>query len=1473
MAAPKRARRAASAISFILASLLVLGAAPANAAGPAPATTPSPVDPATTPAARFSVAEAATIAATAFTDVTPLTPLYNEINWMGTSGILKFGGNFGPAAGTNKGQFAAWLYKLAGSPAYTAPTATPFKDVPTTTAGYKEMAWADSKGILMIGSDKLYHPTALLTRTDVAVTLYRLAGKPVYSAPNVTPFKDVATTAVGYKEITWAASLGLAGGYSDRTYKPTTAARHDAVAYAFNKFVTRPQAVSTTAAALNVGPLGAGHASALVRLSVVKSGADASISVGGAPVLTVKAKTSGSTTVLVPLKAGTISVTSSAATSVSVDVLATFDGDAKTPGSTIGIAPVTRADTVKKLAADTLSPAAFPIGLTGSGGVPSTGVRAVYATATVTVPAARTLTLGDQKIAVPAGTSSTTTILVPKEDGTANAFIDSGTGSLRLDVRGYVPESSQNANSVNVAGSFVPAVKPTPQTVQVYGPGKASVTIPGVKDRSYALAMVSTTPSVSPLTAPSYLTLGSKALPGIGALVDPATGGQSQLVIVPAGTAATPLSVSAGSTKATITPVGDILSPTAGRADAAPTVKITSPANGSTVDLSKTGLVKLQGEIAGGSLSTSTVTISVAGAVIGTAVVRQTTNGAVWSFETRVAKSGSSKFDVKVTDRSGRTGAASVTINATVPAPTTTLVTPDAVVLDPTKPALAPAAVTSTSVTFAQAPAVQPGKVIISKATAANPGGVLRRVTEVNKTASGWVATTAPAKVTDVISQANIDKLVPINTLTQSSVNTAVKPGPGDTAVTTVAGPNKAVVVKTATPAAAQRLLTESLLVDTSTKQTLSITSGIAIGTDKAETDISQADAATAKRIKAEIAAKGGASLEGSAELEVAVRFVLKITPRLEWGVTKVTVDEFSVVLATIAKGQGTVTLSGELEASVKKKIADVKFPPMEFMAGPVPVVVTSGMDITIEGKVAGKIAVKASFGGERKQDFGFRYTDAGGLKNATSVAETKSTAPSFTPQGATEAINGKIEGSVGPTVEFNMSLWDTAGPTLTAGFQVGGEGETTFANALQEKPEFEFAPYIEGSVKVGVKFKVPIINERLLDYTILETKMKWALADPKKLDYLTMFPGHKLPPMGLANVTSITGSQDMYYGGFAMAAQADGTVLAWGSNSIGQLGDGTTVDRLYPQVVKGITNAKSVMAGGSGYILKKDGTVWQVLKDGVVQVPNLTGITSLATTSHTYYALKSDGTVWSWGFNGNGELGLGSNDYKLGGVPAKVVGLTSVKAIAANQSGRYPGFAYALKTDGTVWAWGYGSEGQMGDGAYSARYLPVQVKGVSGATSVTAVSGGGIVSKTDGTVWAWGYNYEGILGQPVASKTYPLAVRVPGISGVAAVTGSSYSAYALKSDGTVLAWGSDGSGQLGTNGKGDLAGQFGSKYNPVPALVPITGVKALSGGMSGAYAVKNDGSTWAWGPNWHGDAGDGTTAKRATPVMVLRGP
>jgi alpha-tubulin suppressor-like RCC1 family protein len=297
-----------------------------------------------------------------------------------------------------------------------------------------------------------------------------------------------------------------------------------------------------------------------------------------------------------------------------------------------------------------------------------------------------------------------------------------------------------------------------------------------------------------------------------------------------------------------------------------------------------------------------------------------------------------------------------------------------------------------------------------------------------------------------------------------------------------------------------------------------------------------------------------------------------------------------------------------------------------------------------------------------------------------------------------------------------------------------------------------------------------------------------------------------------------------------SLAVKTNGTVWAWGDNKYGQLGDNTTVQAPFMQ-------APPI----------RDVTV-------PVQVLGLSGVTNVAAGYSHSLALKTDGTVWAWGYNSYGQLGDNSIDQK--NAPVQVSGLSGVTNVAGGYN-----HSLAVKTDGTVWAWGYNVRGQLGDNTTVQKNAPVKVLG--GLSNVTAVAAGyahNLALKTDGTVWAWGWNNYGQLGDnSTDQKNAP--VQVSGLSGVTNVAAGYAHSLALKTDGTVWAWGYNGRGQLGDN-------TTSNRLIPVQ-VSGLSNVTAVAAGKYHSLALKTDGTLWAWGYNGSGQLGDGTVTNRLTPVQV----
>jgi len=373
------------------------------------------------------------------------------------------------------------------------------------------------------------------------------------------------------------------------------------------------------------------------------------------------------------------------------------------------------------------------------------------------------------------------------------------------------------------------------------------------------------------------------------------------------------------------------------------------------------------------------------------------------------------------------------------------------------------------------------------------------------------------------------------------------------------------------------------------------------------------------------------------------------------------------------------------------------------------------------------------------------------------------------------------------------------------------------------------------------------------------------------------------------------------------LALKSDGTVWSWGQNNWGMLGNGTTTNSNSPVQVLGVggtgflTGIVSV-AGGSvdSMALSSDGTVFdwgrgplggtETQSNTPIPVPGsggtgyLTQIIAIAQGDRHYMALRSDGTVWTWGSGAHGQLGNGVVSTTDVLTPTEVLGaggtgfLSGVVAIAA---GGY--HSLALKSDGTLWTWGDNASGDLGTNNPSVDIAtPAEVVGIGGSGNLSGVVGmaGGyqfsLALKSDGTVWTWGANRYGQLGiGSFIDQPTPQEVTGPGQSGflmnIAQVSGSFGSSSAVRSDGSVWTWGGNQEGELGN---GDQTGT--PSTSPVQVLAPgsgfLTGVAVSTGGYLGMKALKSDGTIWAWGNNAVGDLGIGVTDPgiHATPAQVV---
>ena len=388
------------------------------------------------------------------------------------------------------------------------------------------------------------------------------------------------------------------------------------------------------------------------------------------------------------------------------------------------------------------------------------------------------------------------------------------------------------------------------------------------------------------------------------------------------------------------------------------------------------------------------------------------------------------------------------------------------------------------------------------------------------------------------------------------------------------------------------------------------------------------------------------------------------------------------------------------------------------------------------------------------------------------------------------------------------------------------------------------------------------------------------------------------------------------YYGGTGndlVLQWASVRPLAWGDNSWGQLGNNSTVPGSVPAAVlaSGVLAGKTVVAvaagGNHSVALCSDGTIaaWGSNNVGQLGTNSMTssqepvavntdsgtsalfGKTVVAVAAGAFHsvALCADGTLAAWGYNGNGQLGNNSKTNSRVPVAVSTASGTSAlfgKTVVAVAAGYH--HTMALCADGTVAAWGYNYSGELGNNSTTDCPVPVSVNTDDGTSAlfgqtVVAVAAGAFYSVAlcaDGTVAAWGYNYGGQLGNngttdspvPVAVDTTSGASALFGRTVVAVAAGGGHS-VALCSDGTVAAWGSNYSGQLGNNSMTNS--QVPVMVNTAGGTSALSGqtVVAVAAGASHSMALCADGTLVAWGRNTESELGNNSTTPSQVPVAL----
>jgi len=345
----------------------------------------------------------------------------------------------------------------------------------------------------------------------------------------------------------------------------------------------------------------------------------------------------------------------------------------------------------------------------------------------------------------------------------------------------------------------------------------------------------------------------------------------------------------------------------------------------------------------------------------------------------------------------------------------------------------------------------------------------------------------------------------------------------------------------------------------------------------------------------------------------------------------------------------------------------------------------------------------------------------------------------------------------------------------------------------------------------------------------------------------------------------------------YSIVTENKGLAFGWGSNNVGRLGNGTTTNTSSPvSVVGGFTDWCQASAGVAHSLgVRTNGTAWAWGCNALGRLGNNTttdrsspvsvvgGFTDWCQVSagfSHFIGVRTNGTLWGSGENGQGRLGDNTTTDRSS--PVSVVGgFTDWCQVSAGYS-----HSIGLRQNGTVWAWGNNATGRLGDGTTTNTNSPVSV--VGGFSDWCYVSTGFAHSlgvRTNGTAWAWGCNSTGQLGNGTTTDTSSPVSVVGGFSDWCQLSVGRDHSLGVRANGTAWAWGFNGNGRLGDN-------TITNRSSPVSVVGGFTDWCQGSAGNSHSLGVRSNGTAWAWGNNGDGRLGDNTITSRRSPVSVVGG-
>lgn len=319
-------------------------------------------------------------------------------------------------------------------------------------------------------------------------------------------------------------------------------------------------------------------------------------------------------------------------------------------------------------------------------------------------------------------------------------------------------------------------------------------------------------------------------------------------------------------------------------------------------------------------------------------------------------------------------------------------------------------------------------------------------------------------------------------------------------------------------------------------------------------------------------------------------------------------------------------------------------------------------------------------------------------------------------------------------------------------------------------------------------------------------------------------FPGITVNAAGTGNAQIVSN------GNTTFLIEPDGTVKGWGRNDKGELGTGTTEDEHSPVVINGLNNIKTIIPANA--------------------------------SREYFFAIDYDGYVYSWGYNGYGQLGLGSTSNQL--TPAQILGLQNVREIIINDL-----TVYAITSNSDIYAWGKNDYGQVGNGSKTTQTTPYKINELSNVKDI--ICGGQTVFALieDGYVYAWGYggDFQMGNGEYVSVQTTP--VLIESLSNVDEIITNGETSFAICDNyQEVYSWGEGWQGELGTY----------SERNRTPKRVSILSdldeqIDKLIIKQNNCFAIMDNNVLYGWGDGGYSQLGNGSTYDKYMPVVIPNVP